>query len=62
MPKSKSTNLRYRTSEISTILLAKGLGTDPVVFDDYRARKVAKGASESLVASACLKPSACGAI
>jgi len=42
---------------MSTILIAKELGANPVLLDDYRARKLAKAEGlEILGASACLKP------
>ena len=48
---------------MSTILLAKELGANPVLLDDYRARKLAKGkASRFSAASVCLKPFTCATI
>lgn len=47
--------------EMSTILLAKELGANPVLLDDYRARKVAKAEGlEFWAALVCLKPSTAG--
>ena len=37
--------------EMSTILLAKELGANPVLLDDYRARKVAKGEGLGILGS-----------
>jgi predicted nucleic acid-binding protein len=48
---------------MSTIVLAKELGANPVLLDDYRARKLAKaGALKFLEASVYLKPFTYGGI
>jgi predicted nucleic acid-binding protein len=49
--------------EMSTILLAKELGANPVLLDDYRARKLARAeGSKFSAASVCLKPFTCATI
>ena len=48
---------------MSTILLAKELGANPVLLDDYRTRKLAKAEGLKILGSVgCLKPFTCATI